>query len=188
MKVFSHVTAAPFHVTTVLFQCHTTVTFQYHSNPVPMSQQPHSSTTAVLFPCHSSPIPEQCSLFFCFPHVITAMLFLWEEASSRVFAFVLRVPGFLDSDEAPLLERLIEAYREKDSDALEQCCNSAVFRSMDTEVQALPQPLTQDLSACSKSGCKKSTPIWWPFIYLSCLKKVGLVGITCCAVVHIHIF
>ena len=47
----------------------------------------------------------------------------------------------MDSDEAPLLERLIEAYREKDSDALEQCCNNAVFRSMDTEVQAQPYTL-----------------------------------------------
>lgn len=133
----SHVTAAPFHVVTVLFQFHTAVTFQYHSNLVPMSQQPISNTTTVLFPCHNRPIPipqQSCS------HVTAAMLFFWK-ASNRVFIFVLRVPGFLDSDEAPLLERLIEAYREKDSDALEQCCNDAVFRSMDTEVRTQPYNL-----------------------------------------------
>ena len=68
-----------------------------------------------------------------------------EKKQSIGFSFVLRVPGFLDSDEAPLLERLIEAYREKDSDALEQCCNDAVFRSMDTEVQAQLYTLTFSL-------------------------------------------
>jgi len=56
-------------------------------------------------------------------------------APSQVdFITVHRVPGFMDSDEAPVLERLIDAYRERDSDAMRECCDSAVFRSMDNEV------------------------------------------------------
>ena len=82
-----------------------------HNSLISMSQQSHSSTTTILFPCHSSPIPvpqvlfpchsspipvpqvlfpyhsspiaDQCSLFF--PHVTAAMVFLWEEAINRVF-------------------------------------------------------------------------------------------------------
>ena len=40
----------------------------------------------------------------------------------------------MDSDEAPVLDRLIEAYRERDSEAMQECCNNVVFRSMDNEV------------------------------------------------------
>ena len=98
-----------------------------------------------------------------------------EKKQSIGFLFVLRVPGFLDSDEAPLLERLIEAYREKDSDALEQCCNDAVFRSMDTEVQAQPYTLTFSLfprifQHAVNLGIRNN--IW-------CLKKVGLSWCKC---------
>ena len=33
-----------------------------------------------------------------------------------------------------MLDRLIEAYRERDSEAMQECCNNVVFRSMDNEV------------------------------------------------------
>ena len=68
-------------------------------------------------------------------------------SKQRGFFLFLRVPGFLDSDEAPLLERLIEAYRERDSEILEQCCNDAVFRSMDTEVRYKAQSYTSPLAS-----------------------------------------
>ena len=105
-----------------------------HKSYFNVTQQSHSNTTTILFPCHSSPIPDQYSLV----PMSQQPCYSCGKKQSIEFSFVLRVPGFLDSDEAPLLERLIEAYREKDSDALEQCCNNAVFRSMDTEVQAQP--------------------------------------------------
>ena len=145
-----------------------------------MSQPSHSSITIVLFPCHSHPIPVPLQSY---SHV-TATPFQYhyspipmsqqscsdERKQAIVFLFVLRVPGFLDSDEAPLLERLIEAYRERDSEALEQCCNNAVFRSMDTEV--LAQSYTPPLASYPGSfQCVvylttrliKLTSFWWQY-------------------------
>ena len=92
-----------------------------------------------------------------------------ERKQAIVFLFVLRVPGFLDSDEAPLLERLIEAYRERDSEALEQCCNNAVFRSMDTEVLAqsytplASYPGSFQCVVCLSTRLINLTSFWWQY-------------------------
>lgn len=44
------------------------------------------------------------------------------------------IGGFAGSDEAPLLERMIEAYRERNEEEFEQCCDDITFRTMDNEV------------------------------------------------------
>ncbi len=42
--------------------------------------------------------------------------------------------GFPGSDAAALLDSLLEAYREGDSDALNKTCDNVLFRTMDNEV------------------------------------------------------
>ena len=44
------------------------------------------------------------------------------------------IPGFADSDEAPALDRLIETYQEREEEEFHECCDNAVFKTMDNEV------------------------------------------------------
>jgi hypothetical protein len=45
-----------------------------------------------------------------------------------------RLSGFGDSDFAPVLQTLVEAYREKDEEAFSRSCDDSIFRTMDNEV------------------------------------------------------
>lgn len=47
------------------------------------------------------------------------------------------IPGFADSDEAPALDRLIETYQDREEEEFHECCDNAVFKTMDNEVQKL---------------------------------------------------
>lgn len=48
-----------------------------------------------------------------------------------------RVSGFVDSDFAPVLHSLVEAYKEKEEDAFNKCCDDSIFRTMDNEVRKI---------------------------------------------------
>lgn len=45
-----------------------------------------------------------------------------------------RLSGFADSDFAPVLQTLVEAYKEKEEESFYRCCDDSVFRTMDNEV------------------------------------------------------
>lgn len=47
--------------------------------------------------------------------------------------FSPRMHGFPSSDAAPLLERLLQAYRERDQELFHKCCDDVLFRTMDNE-------------------------------------------------------
>lgn len=44
-----------------------------------------------------------------------------------------RVSGFADSDFAPVLHTLVEAYKEKEESVYNKCCDDSIFRTMDNE-------------------------------------------------------
>ena len=44
------------------------------------------------------------------------------------------IPGFVNSDEAPVLDKLIESYQNREEEEFHECCDNAVFRAMDNEV------------------------------------------------------
>ena len=44
------------------------------------------------------------------------------------------IPGFVDSDEAPALDKLIETYQDREEEEFHECCDDAVFKTMDNEV------------------------------------------------------
>lgn len=44
------------------------------------------------------------------------------------------IHGFEGSDQSPVLEKIIDAYSEGDTEALKKCCGDAVFKTMDNEV------------------------------------------------------
>ncbi|CAI8014239.1 Gamma-soluble NSF attachment protein [Geodia barretti] len=48
-----------------------------------------------------------------------------------------KIPGFLESDERPAMERLCDAFQERDGDAVVEACGGVVFRSMETDVAKL---------------------------------------------------
>ena len=53
-----------------------------------------------------------------------------------------RIPGFLESDERPAMQRLCDAFLERDGDAVVEACGDIVFRSMATDVSfSLSHPL-----------------------------------------------
>ena len=58
----------------------------------------------------------------------------WERSRSCFVISPHSVPGFVDSDEAPVLDRLIETYQDHEEEEFHECCDNAVFRSMDNEV------------------------------------------------------
>ena len=45
-----------------------------------------------------------------------------------------RIPGFLESDEQSALQRLCDAFFERDGEAVVAACGDIVFRSMETDV------------------------------------------------------
>lgn len=45
-----------------------------------------------------------------------------------------RMSGFAGSDFAPVLQTLVEAYKEKDEESFFKCCDDSIFRTMDNEV------------------------------------------------------
>ena len=53
----------------------------------------------------------------------------------------VRIPGFLESDERPAMERLCDAFQERDGDAVVEACGGVVFRSMETDVRTSLSPL-----------------------------------------------
>jgi hypothetical protein len=48
-----------------------------------------------------------------------------------------KIPGFLESDECPAMQRLCDAFQERDGDAVVEACGDVVFRSMETDVAKL---------------------------------------------------
>ena len=44
------------------------------------------------------------------------------------------ISGFADSDYSPVLQSLVEAYKEKEEEAFYKCCDDSIFRTMDNEV------------------------------------------------------
>lgn len=46
------------------------------------------------------------------------------------------IPGFVDSDEAPALDRLIETYQDREEEEFHECCDNAVFKTLDNEVKS----------------------------------------------------
>ena len=51
---------------------------------------------------------------------------------------VSRIPGFLESDERPAMQRLCDAFQERDGDAVVEACGDVVFRSLETDVRTTP--------------------------------------------------
>ena len=45
-----------------------------------------------------------------------------------------RLSGFGDSDFAPVLQTLVEAYKEKEEESFYKSCDNVLFRTMDNEV------------------------------------------------------
>lgn len=45
-----------------------------------------------------------------------------------------RLSGFVDSDFAPVLQTLVEAYKEREEETFNTCCDHSVFRATDNEV------------------------------------------------------
>ena len=52
--------------------------------------------------------------------------------------FLCRLSGFSDSDFAPVLQTLVESYKEKDEEAFNKSCDDSIFRAMDNEVSYIP--------------------------------------------------
>ena len=48
-----------------------------------------------------------------------------------------RIPGFLESDEQGAMQRLCDAFLERDGEAVVEACGDVVFRTMETDVSAL---------------------------------------------------
>lgn len=67
-------------------------------------------------------------------------------AATETLSSAGSIPGFGDSDEAPLLERLVDACRDRDEDAITLCCDNALFRSMDNEIAKLARDLKRKLT------------------------------------------
>ena len=45
------------------------------------------------------------------------------------------IPGFVGSEYGPVLDSMLESYREKDEEAFVKCCDDSIFRIMDNEVR-----------------------------------------------------
>ena len=48
-----------------------------------------------------------------------------------------RIPGFLESDEQGAMQRLCDAFLERDGEAVVEACGDIVFRTMETDVSSL---------------------------------------------------
>ena len=53
----------------------------------------------------------------------------------------VRIPGFLESDEGSVLQRLCNSFCERDGEAVVEACGNIVFRAMETDVRPHTRPL-----------------------------------------------
>ena len=47
-----------------------------------------------------------------------------------------RLSGFAESDYAPVLQTLVESYKEKEEEVFHKSCDDSIFRTMDNEVNS----------------------------------------------------